>query len=437
MNVNNIYKWLFGLLTTSDSSMSGSDISAMTPTASRAERRELLLIAKKEDCLPNLYQEWEMAGLLSPSESADQALLKRRQASALQVARDLPAGVVLLTGASLQRHYPPRTPRFSQDVDVLVADFNAVGPIHDALEPLGYLMQEAGQWHVPLRGPLQKGFASYRYWSASSYENAQAVQVHVAGLPVAPQRNLPHAVIAEKAVRLDGHACLGLEPTRQLLVSIADFCSRTEPITVRHLADVHHVLRAGGNAIDYAWLHRRIEEWDLWGGLAKLHEAIAARRLQTAIQWGKLTELINASGPRMARQAQATAKPAEPRKGRTPSPLVQRSAALVKAVFDLFGEPRGDDWSGRIARSPALVALVLRAGHRVHAVPVSSRATVPPRVLRIGDALYLASGAGLFLLSLADVSRGCRADIFNRNRHGKSVVISRWSGTARPRSASR
>lgn len=437
MNVNNIYKWLFGLLTTTDSSMSGSDISAMTATASRSERRELLLIARKEECLPNLYQEWESAGLLSSAESADHELLKRRQGSAAEVLDRLPAGVVLLTGASMQRYYPQRTPRFSTEIDVLVPDFNAVGAVHEALRPLGYRLQGAGHWYVPLRGPLQKGFASYRYWTANSYENAPSVQVQVAGLPIDDLRSLPCAELVEKATSLDGHACLRLEPTRQLLLFIVDCCSRSAPITVRHLADLHHLLRVRGSAIDYHYLQRRIEEWGLWSGLAKLHEAIADKRLMPVIDWGKLNELMTTGVARLARQAESAKRPAAARRAGGPSPFAGRLAAWIKGVFELFGDQREDDWAARLARSPMLVSLVLNAGYRVRAVPVSSKGAAAPQLMNIGGCLFLANGAGLFLLSLVDLSKASRVELFNRSKNGKSVVISRWSGAARSKTASR
>ena len=437
MNVNNIYKWLFGLLTTTDSSMSGSDISAMTATASRAERRELLLIARKEECLPNLYQEWEAAGLLSSAESADHDLLKRRQSSAAEVLDRLPASAVLLTGASMQRYYPPRTPRFSTEIDVLVPDFNAVGAVHEAVRPLGYRLQGAGHCYVPLRGPLQKGFATYRYWSANSYENAPSIQVQVAGLPIDPLRNLPCAEIADKASPFEGHACLRLEPTRQLLLFIVDCCSRTAPITVRHLADVHHLLRVRGSAIDYHYLQRRVEEWALWSGLAKLHEAIVDKRLTSVIDWGKLVDLMNTAAARMARQAESAKRPAAPRKAGGPSPFVARAAAWIKGAFELFGDQRDDDWVARLARAPVLVSLALNAGHRVRAVPLSSKGAAAPQLMNIDGSLYLANGAGLFLLSLVDLTKSSRVDLYNRTKGGKSVVLSRWSGAARSKTASR
>lgn len=437
MNVNNIYKWLFGLLTTTDSSMSGSDISAMTATASRAERRELLLIARKEECLPNLYQEWEAAGLLSSVESADHDLLKRRQSSAAEVLDRLPAGVVLVTGASMQRYYPPRTPRFSTEIDLLVPDFNTVGAVHEAVRPLGYRQLGAGRCYVPVRGPLHKGFATYRYWSANAYENAPSIQVHVAGLPIDAQRNLPGSELVEKAAALEGHACLRLEPTRQLLLFIADCCSRSAPITVRHLADVHHLLRVRGGAIDYAYLQRRVEEWALWNGLAKLQAAIVDKRLTPVVEWGKLGELMNTAVARIARQAERAKRPAAARKSGGPSPFAARAAAWIVGAFELFGEQRDDDWAARIARSPMLVSLVLDAGHRVRAVPLSSKGAAAPQLMNIDGSLYLANGAGLFLLSLVDLSKASRADLFNRSKNGKSVVLTRWSGAARSKTASR
>jgi hypothetical protein len=55
-----------------------------------------------------------------------------------------------------------------------------------------------------------------------------------------------------------------------------------------------------------------------------------------------------------------------------------------------------------------------------------------PRFMRIDGALYLATGAGLILLSLVDLGDLARAGVGERVRAGnRSVVLARWTA-ARP-----
>jgi hypothetical protein len=64
---------------------------------------------------------------------------------------------------------------------------------------------------------------------------------------------------------------------------------------------------------------------------------------------------------------------------------------------------------------------------------VSSKTFDAPRFMRIDGALYLATGAGLILLSLVDLRDGARAALGERVRTaGRPVVLARWSaGRAR------
>jgi hypothetical protein len=68
---------------------------------------------------------------------------------------------------------------------------------------------------------------------------------------------------------------------------------------------------------------------------------------------------------------------------------------------------------------------------------VSNRTVDAPRFMRIDGALYLATGAGLILLSLVDLNEGARAGVGERVRlGGRPVVLARWSA-ARPRAGTR
>jgi len=426
MHVDNIYKRLFELLTAPH----GTEAAALGMPASRAMRRELLLVAKKEECLPDVYAQWEGSGLLSPAESVEQDMLKRRRESAAEVAQALPAGTVLLRGASSQRHWPAGGPRFASDLEVMLPDFGAVGLLHEAVKRLGYRLRGAGQWYVPLRDPMHRGFASYRYWTANSYESSLAIDVQVAGVPVDGTRSIPFADLADKAARLEGLACLALHPARQLLRLVAGFQAAGEPVTVRQLADVHHLLKASGAQIDHAQLRRRIEQHALWGGLSKLREAIVAKRLSTLIDWGELGRLIAVSTERAAAAMGPRGRAPRADKGRA-APRPDRAGTLVRGAFELLQEPRGNDLAAKAARASWLVAPVLNGGHRVRGVPVSSKSSSSPQLLRIDGSLYIATGAGLFLLSLLDLSDGARADVYERLRTARRpVVLARWTGAA-------
>ena len=62
-------------------------------------------------------------------------------------------------------------------------------------------------------------------------------------------------------------------------------------------------------------------------------------------------------------------------------------------------------------------------------MPVSTKAFDTPRFMRIAGALYLATGAGLILLSLVDLREAARARLGERVRTGgRPVVLARWSG---------
>jgi hypothetical protein len=59
-----------------------------------------------------------------------------------------------------------------------------------------------------------------------------------------------------------------------------------------------------------------------------------------------------------------------------------------------------------------------------------------PRLLRIDGALYLATGAGLILLSLVDLNDGARAALSERVRiGGRPVVLARWAAARTSRRA--
>ncbi len=80
---------------------------------------------------------------------------------------------------------------------------------------------------------------------------------------------------------------------------------------------------------------------------------------------------------------------------------------------------------------------MLEAGYRVRGVPVSSKAFDVPRFMRIDGALYLATGAGLILLSLVDLDEGARSGLGERVRTGgRPVVLARWT-SARARTGAR
>jgi hypothetical protein len=402
-SANNLYRGLFELLIASHDTPASA--TSLAPT--RAARRELLSVARKEDCLQELYARWEAEGLLSPAESVENDQFARRRASAIDVLRVLPAGS-LLAGAAGQ-------PGGSGTLDVLLPDFAAIGPLHVAVGRLGYHLQAAGEWLVQLRGPAHRGVATCRYATTALAKGAVSIAVQVAGVPIDACRHLPFADLAEQASRLDGLACRALEPTRELLRRIVAFGARPAPVTLREIADLHVLLTGHATRIDHAWLHRKVEQLDAWNGLQRIRDAIVAKRLGALLSWGEFGRLIKASP--------AHAETVAARRSRAP-----RIGTLLKNTFDLCQGPRGNDLVARLARIPWIVFQVLEAGYRVRGVPVSAKAFDAPRFLRIDGALYLATGAGLMLLSLVDLHEGVRAELGERVRTGsRPVVLARWT----------
>ena len=405
MSTNNLYRGLFELLTLPQ----GDAAAEMLLTSGRVARRELLVVARQEDCLPELYARWAAESQLTPMESIDHEQIVRRQAFAADVLRGLPVGTVLggSVGAGSE----------AAAIEILLPDFAAIGPLHEALARLGYRLHGAGEWLVPLRDPMHRGLATFSY--ASPSQGAVSIDVQVGGVPIDARRNIAFADLAPQTVRLDGLPCRTLEPTRQLLHRIAAFGARPTPVTLREIADLHLLLKDAARPIDHAWLQGKIERLDAWAGLRQLRDAIVAKRLGALLSWGEFGRLIEASATRG--EADATSRSGPP-----------RIASFVKNSFELLVGPRENDIAARLARAPWLVSQVLGAGYRVRGVPVSSKVFDTPRFMRIDGALYLASGAGLILLSLVDLGSLARAGLGERVRTGnRSVVLARWTA-ARP-----
>ena len=403
MSAHNLYRELFELLVAPH----GAAESSMSLATTSAARRELLSVARLEGCLPELYARWGAADMLSPSESVEHEQLVRRRASVADVLRILPARALLAGAVGPQCN--------SRTLEVLISDFAAIGALHEAVGRLGYLLQGAGEWLVPLRDPMHRGVATYRYAKAALAEGAVAIEVQVGGVALDARRNLAFSDLAEQATPLAGSTCRTLEPTRDLLHRIATFGASPVSVTVRQIADLHLLLKAHAQHIDYAWLHQKVEQLDAWIGLGKIRDAIVAKRLSALLSWGEFGRLIELGA---ARPEALASRPA-----RNP-----RIGTFLKRAFGLLQGPREDDLAARLARAPWLVSRVLGAGYRVCGVPVSTKTFDAPRFLRIDGALYLATGAGLILLSLVDLREGARAQLGERVRTGgRPVVLARWT----------
>ena len=404
MSTNNLYRGLFELLT----APRGADEAALSLAATQAQRRELLSVARMEGCLPELYARWAAASLLSPSESVEHEQLVRHRASAVEVRRVLPRGALLAGATGLQRE--------SSTLDVLIADFAAIGPLHEAVTRIGYRLEGAGEWLVPARGSAHRGVATYHYAARSMNTGAVSIAVQVGGVALDARRHLLFPDLAEQAPRLAGSACRTLEPTRDLLHRIATIGAVPAPVTVRQIADLHLLLKSHADRIDHAWLHRKVEQLEAWNGLRQIRDAIVAKRLSALLSWGEFGRLIEVGVARAeALAAQRSSRP--------------RAGTLLKGAFDLLQGPRSDDIAAKLARTPWLVSSVLSAGYRVRGVPVLSKTFDAPRLLRIDGALYLATGAGLILLSLVDLLHGARAELGERVRaSNRPVVLARWGG---------
>lgn len=400
MSATNLYRGLFELLVTPQ------DGDAPALATGDGGRRELLSVARMEDCLPELYARWAAAGLLSPAESAEHEQLARRRAAAAEVLQVLPRGSLVADVGAVERG--------SSALEVLVADFAAIAPLHEALGRLGYRHQGAGEWLVPLRGPMHHGFATFRYARPSTSAGAVAIEVQAGGVALDARRHVPFSELAGQGARVAGCACRTLEPTRELLHRIARIGARSEAVTVRQIADLHRILKSG-SAIDVAWLQRQVEQRQAWAGLRHVRDAIVGKRLGPLLSWGEFGRLVDAGA---ARDDDAAAR-------RAGGPRV---GALVKGAFDTLEPVRDDDIAAKLARAPWLVSRVLEAGYRVCGVPVSTRPFDAPRFIRIDGALYVATGAGLVLLSLVDLRTSARAAIGERVRTGgRPTVLARWT----------
>ena len=395
MSTNNLYRGLFELLTLPH----GDAAAQMLLTNGRVARRELLVIARQEGCLPELYARWAAQSLLSPTESSEHEQFMQRRASVDEVLRALPPGT-LVAGADA-----------ATAVEVLLPDFAAIGPLHEAIGRLAYRLGEAGEWRVPPRGPMHHGLAAFNYVPTSF--SAVTIAVRVGGVPIDARRQFAFADLAGEAVRLDGLPCRVLAPTRQLLHRIAAFGARATPVTLREIAELHLLLKDAARRIDTAWLQVKLEQLDAWAGLQRLREAIVAKRLGSQLGWGEFGRLVDAS----AVLGEADTGAREPRVG-----------AFIRNTFALMQGQRRDDIPAKVARAPWLVSQVLAAGYRVRGVPVSSKVSDAPRFMRIDGALYLTTGAGMFLLSLVDLDDAARAALGERARTGsRPVVLARWS----------
>jgi len=402
MSANNLYRGLFELLTLPP------DGDAPALATGEGGRRELLSVARMEDCLPELYARWAAAGLLSPSESADHEQLALRRAAAAEVLQVLPRGSLVADANAVQRG--------AGALEVLVADFAAIAPLHEALARLGYRHQGAGEWLVPLRGPMHRGFATFRYARPSTAQGAVAIEVQAGGIALDARRHVPFSELAGQGPRVAGCACRTLEPTRELLHRIVRIGARSEPVTVRQIADLHLILKSGGQEIHFGWLQRQVEKLDAWAGLRQIRDAIAAKRLGSLLSWGEFSRLLELAVTR-------TEAPEARRGGGS------RIGALVKGAFDALEPVRDDDIAAKLARAPWLVSRVLESGRRVRGVLVSTRPFDAPRFMRIDGALYVATGAGLVLLSLVDLRTGARAALGERVRTGgRPTVLARWTG---------
>ena len=403
MSANNLYRGLFELLTLPQ----GGDGPGASLATTQGGRRELLSVARMEGCLPELYARLAAADQLSPSESVEHEQLARRRAAAAEVLQVLPRGALVADAEGSQRG--------SGTLEVLVADFAAIGPLHEAVARLGYRLQGAGQWLVPLRGPMHQGFATFRYGRPSTAAGAVSIEVQVGGVALDERRHVPFTDLAGQGPRLAGCACRALEPTRELLYRIARFGAWPAPVTVRQIADLHLLLKSGAQRIDFTWLHARVEHHEAWTGLRQIRDAIAGKRLGALLSWGEFGRLIDVGVTHG--EAQAARRARGPRVG-----------ALVKGAFGALQPVRDDDVAAKLARQPWLVSRVLAAGHRVCGVPVSTKTFDAPRFMRIDGALYLATGAGLILLSLVDLRERARAALGERVRTGgRPVVLARWT----------
>jgi hypothetical protein len=389
MNESAMLDALLGLLTLPPDARAGLRETLGAPVGS-LRRAALLRIAQRERCHPNLLQLWAAEEPLSDDETALAEALQAKAAGAQRLTQSLPPGIVLLKGANIHRHYPPDTPRYSGDVDVLVPDLRALGSLHSRLVEQGYQCGASGLWGLGPGRDLSRCVGSLRYQSASDAQ-AVSVEVQVGGFPLSLARVLPADELLTQAHRLGTAPYVTLEPTRQLMLALADFMVRVDPLTVRHLADLCNLLQQAGDAIDPPVLARACRHWGLGAGLDKLHAAVAAKGLTD-----RMPAMLRRLRALDLRAARPEARP--PLWQRARSAVVGRMASgLTRWGGERFG---ARPWS----RAAAAVGCVLDGGLRVYGIPLSFKGVADPMLLRAADSLYLANGAGLFALSLTGLA---------------------------------
>lgn len=375
------------------------------------ERAALWACAQDEKCHLNLALYWRSQGGAAFAEQADLEVAPQRQERSIDIVRRLPASAVLLKGPALHRHYPPGVDRFSVDIDVLIADPTALREVHASVLPAGYVPDGSGYWQVPLRAGMAGLFASLRYWTPERTKATTSMEIQIGGFPISWERVLPFDVLARGARPLPGFECRCLAPTGQLLLAITDYGSRQGPITVRHLADLVHLLRAEGAAVELPELARDLTAYGLWHGLDKFLAAMEARGLR-----GRVPHLLD----ELARLRPAAVAPGAPRRhGRV-------AAAVDRVVSALDGRMPGR-WLQRLVCRAPVVGFMLRAGYRVCGLPIVTRAHSGTQLVECGGVYFLVHEAGICALSLMQGTDSQRRALFELFRSSAARrVIARF-----------
>lgn len=362
------------------------------------DRAAVWTLAQEEKCHLNLALYWRARGGAEFSQQSDLEVAPQRQAHSLDIVRRLPPSAILLKGQALHRHYPEGIDRFSADIDVLIEDPTALRDVHASVQPAGYVQDGAGYWHVPRRSDMKGLFASLRYWTPERTKATTSMEVQIGGFPISWTKLLPFEVLARGARPLPGFGCRCLSPTGQLLLAITDYGSRRSPITVRHLADLLHLLEAEGDQVDLAALAQDLTLHRLWHGLDKLFVAMEARGLRTRVP--PLLEALSRLRP-----ARALGDPSRRR------PL----ATGLDRLFTSLERRRFGRKLERWACQAPLVDYMLRADFRVCGLPIVTRPQPVTQLVECEGVYFLVHGAGVCALTLmrgTDAHRRALFDLF-------------------------
>ncbi len=372
------------------------------------DKSRLLALAKLEKCLPNILALWISQGTADELDRKLHHGLRAKHQAGVEVSVGLPADAILLKGESMLRYYPTNIERFSGDVDVLVRDLNTAVQTHQHLSRLGYRCVETGSWGRARGSPLSDSYASVRYRRGADDANSVSIELQIGGFPVSISRLVKFDELSVDAERsIDGY--LALAPTQQVLLAFADYQVRTEPITLRHIADLFHLGLKASSAINIDYIRTRVRELALEHGVQKFYLAARRKGVYDALPgiFSKIAEGL---------EVHTRIVPHNP-----PTSLRAWFGGQVLRAGALLGR---SGITETLACYPPIVFMTIQSGVRVYAIPLSATASSVTHLFRSRQAIFLATGAGVFALSITGfASERLRHRFFSALKDGANLKV--------------